>query len=148
MNLGVFMMPLHPPEKDRTLCFEEDVALAVLADQLGYSELWVGQHHTVAWEPIPANDLFIANVLPRTYLDISEGIPFASSAAWEIIEGAVTMAPLNKICYGSDGYQVPEIMYTSAKLGKQALQDVLNGLVSKTSMRLRCIGSSNLPLSA
>ncbi len=66
MNLGVFMMPLHPPEKDRTLCFEEDVALAVLADQLGYSELWVGQHHTVAWEPIPANDIFIANVLPRT----------------------------------------------------------------------------------
>lgn len=74
---------------------------------------------------------YMANVLPRTYLDISEGIPFASSAAWEIIEGAVTMAPLNKICYGSDGYQVPEIMYTSAKLGKQALQDVLNGLVSK-----------------
>lgn len=66
MNLGVFMMPLHPPEKDRTLCFEEDVALAVLADQLGYNELWVGQHHTVAWEPIPANDIFIANVLPRT----------------------------------------------------------------------------------
>lgn len=74
---------------------------------------------------------YMANVLPRTYLDISEGIPFASSAAWDIIEGAVTMAPLNKICYGSDGYQVPEIMYTSAKLGKQALQDVMNGLVAK-----------------
>jgi hypothetical protein len=74
---------------------------------------------------------YMANVLPRTYLDISEGIPFASSAAWEIIEGAVSMAPLNKICYGSDGYQVPEIMYTSAKLGKQALQDVMNGLVTK-----------------
>ena len=26
----------------------------------------VGQHHSVAWEPIPSNDLFIANVLPRT----------------------------------------------------------------------------------
>ncbi|MCC6944984.1 MAG: amidohydrolase family protein, partial [Thermomicrobiales bacterium] len=74
---------------------------------------------------------YMANVLPRVYLDLSEGIPFASSAAWEIIEGAVSMAPLNKICYGSDGYTVPEIMYTSAKLGKQALQDVLNGLVAK-----------------
>jgi hypothetical protein len=73
---------------------------------------------------------YMANVLPRTYLDISEGIPFASSAAWEIMEGAVSMAPLNKICYGSDGYQLPEIMYTSAKLGKQALQDVMNGLVA------------------
>lgn len=74
---------------------------------------------------------YMANVLPRVYLDVSEGIPFASSGAWEIYEGVMAMAPLNKICYGSDGYQVPEIMYTSAKLGKQALQETLNGLVAK-----------------
>ena len=35
MKLGLFMMPLHPPEKDRTECFEEDIELVVLADQLG-----------------------------------------------------------------------------------------------------------------
>jgi alkanesulfonate monooxygenase SsuD/methylene tetrahydromethanopterin reductase-like flavin-dependent oxidoreductase (luciferase family) len=66
MKLGVFMMPLHPPEKDRTACFEEDIELIVLADELGFTEAWVGQHHTVAWEPIPSNDVFISNVLPRT----------------------------------------------------------------------------------
>jgi alkanesulfonate monooxygenase SsuD/methylene tetrahydromethanopterin reductase-like flavin-dependent oxidoreductase (luciferase family) len=59
-------MPLHPPEKSRTQCFEEDVEFIVRADELGFTEAWVGQHHTLAWEPIPANDLFIANVLPRT----------------------------------------------------------------------------------
>tara|TARA_B100001167_G_scaffold175042_1_gene128051 strand:+ start:342 stop:644 length:303 start_codon:yes stop_codon:yes gene_type:complete len=66
MHLGIFMMPLHPPEKDRTQCFEEDIELVTRADELGFTEIWVGQHHTVAWEPIPSNDLFIANVLPRT----------------------------------------------------------------------------------
>ena len=66
MKLGIFMMPLHPPEKDRTQCFEEDIELVVNADELGFSEVWVGQHHTLAWEPIPSNDVFIANVLPRT----------------------------------------------------------------------------------
>lgn len=66
MQLGIFMMPLHPPEKDRTQCFEEDIELVTRADALGFTEIWVGQHHTVAWEPIPSNDLFIANVLPRT----------------------------------------------------------------------------------
>lgn len=66
MKLGLFMMPMHPPEKDRTQCFEEDLDLVVLADQLGYTEAWVGQHHSVAWEPIPSNDVFIANALPRT----------------------------------------------------------------------------------
>lgn len=60
------MMPLHPPEKDRTQCFEEDIELVVLADKLGFSEAWIGQHNTLAWEPIPSNDVFIANVLPRT----------------------------------------------------------------------------------
>ena len=66
MHLGIFMMPLHPPEKDRTQCFEEDIELVTRADELGFTEIWVGQHHTVAWEPIPSNDLFIANVLPQT----------------------------------------------------------------------------------
>ena len=66
MKLGLFMMPVHPPEKPRTLCFEEDIELIVRADELGFTEAWIGQHHTVAWEPIPSNDVFIANVFPRT----------------------------------------------------------------------------------
>ena len=66
MDLGLFMMPLHPPTKDRTQTFEEDTAAIVLADELGFAEAWIGQHHTAAWEPIPANDLFIASVIPQT----------------------------------------------------------------------------------
>ena len=66
MKLGLFMMPVHPPEKDRTQCFEEDIELIVHADELGFTEAWIGQHCTLAWEPIPSNDVFIANVLPRT----------------------------------------------------------------------------------
>jgi alkanesulfonate monooxygenase SsuD/methylene tetrahydromethanopterin reductase-like flavin-dependent oxidoreductase (luciferase family) len=66
MKLGLFMMPLHPPEKSRTQCFDEDIEAVVQAESLGFTEAWIGQHHTVAWEPIPANDIFIANLLPRT----------------------------------------------------------------------------------
>ncbi len=66
MKLGLFMMPLHPPSKPRTQCFDEDLDLIVRADELDFTEAWIGQHHTVAWEPISANDIFIANALPRT----------------------------------------------------------------------------------
>jgi len=66
MKFGLFMMPVHPPEKPRTQCFEEDIELIVRIEEFGFTEAWIGQHHTVAWEPIPANDLFIANLLPRT----------------------------------------------------------------------------------
>jgi predicted TIM-barrel fold metal-dependent hydrolase len=73
---------------------------------------------------------YMANVLPRVWCDLSEGIPFAGNAAWDILRGILAMAPLTKVCYGSDGYKVPEIMYTSAKLGKQAVSSVLAELVS------------------
>ena len=66
MKLGFFMMPLHPPEKSRTECFEEDVEFVVHADELGFTEGWIGQHHTLEWEPIPSNDVFIAYCLPQT----------------------------------------------------------------------------------
>lgn len=66
MKVGVFMMPLHPPEKDRTQTFEEDTECIILADELGFTEAWIGQHHTAAWEPIPSNDLFIAHLVPQT----------------------------------------------------------------------------------
>lgn len=66
MNLGLFMMPLHPPEKPLAQCYDEDYELLVLADELGYREAWIGEHATMAWENIPAPDQFIARVYPWT----------------------------------------------------------------------------------
>ena len=60
------MFPLHPPEKPRTQCFEEDLEFVIRADELGFTEGWVGQHHTLAWEPIPSNDVFVAYALAQT----------------------------------------------------------------------------------
>ena len=77
---------------------------------------------------------YMANVLPRVYIDVSEGIPFASTAAWEIYDGVLSMTPVSKVCYGSDGYKLPEIIYSSAKLGKQALADVLQKYVDRQMM--------------
>ena len=88
---------------------------------------------------------YMANVLPRVWCDLSEGIPFAANAAWEIVRGVIAMAPLSKICYGSDGFKVPEIMYSSAKLGKQAVADVLgelidNGMLCRTDAETAAAG--------
>ena len=66
MKLGTFIMPVHPPEKSRTECFDEDVDFVVHADELGFTEAWCGHHVTLKWEPIPANDVFMANLIART----------------------------------------------------------------------------------
>jgi predicted TIM-barrel fold metal-dependent hydrolase len=73
---------------------------------------------------------YIANVLPRVYCDLSEGIPFAGHAAKRIIAEVLEMAPLSKVVYGSDGFNIPEINYSGAMLGKQALSQVLDDLVA------------------
>jgi alkanesulfonate monooxygenase SsuD/methylene tetrahydromethanopterin reductase-like flavin-dependent oxidoreductase (luciferase family) len=66
MRYGLFMMPLHPPGKDATQAYDEDLELLVRADELGYGEAWVGEHFTTRWENIVAPDLFIAKALPLT----------------------------------------------------------------------------------
>lgn len=66
MELGLFMMPLHPPEKPVDQCYDEDIATLVLADELGFREAWVGEHFTSRWENIVAPDLLMAKAIPLT----------------------------------------------------------------------------------
>lgn len=73
---------------------------------------------------------YMANVLPRVYCDVSEGVPFAASAGHRIYAQVLEMAPLSKVMYGSDGFNLPEINYIGAILGKSALARALEELVS------------------
>jgi alkanesulfonate monooxygenase SsuD/methylene tetrahydromethanopterin reductase-like flavin-dependent oxidoreductase (luciferase family) len=66
VKLGLFMMPMHPPEKPHADAYELDVRTLVAADRLGYDEAWVGEHFTSGWENIPAPDLILAAALQHT----------------------------------------------------------------------------------
>jgi len=66
MQLGLFTMPLHPPGADFTQTLKADLDQIVKLDELGYSEVWIGEHFTCEWENIPAPDLLIAQALPLT----------------------------------------------------------------------------------
>src|SRR3954470_22676471 len=60
------MMPLHPLGSNLAETLALDLAQVERLDQLGYGEVWVGEHFTAEWENIPAPDLFIAAALQRT----------------------------------------------------------------------------------
>lgn len=66
MKFGYFTMPLHPPDVPLADTYDSDVEQIVFLDQLGFSEAWIGEHLTSAWENIPAPDLVIAEALGRT----------------------------------------------------------------------------------
>ncbi len=79
--------------------------------------------------PYHAEAGYMANVLPRVYCDVSEGLPFAAHGVGRILSQVLEMAPYSKVVYGSDAYSLPEINYVGARLGKMALGRVLADLV-------------------
>src|SRR5882757_2436856 len=57
MQYGLFTMPSHPPERGLYDGHRWDLQTLRWADELGFSEAWIGEHHTAPWEPHPASDL-------------------------------------------------------------------------------------------
>lgn len=66
VNLGLFMMPLHPPSRDLTTVYEENRDLVKLADRLGFTEAWMGEHYTSTAEPVTSPLLFNASLIHET----------------------------------------------------------------------------------
>ena len=66
MHLGLFMMPLHPPGRPMHETLAEDTEKSLLADRLGFQEVWVGEHFSATSEPIaPPLMLLVWSPAPR-----------------------------------------------------------------------------------
>ena len=66
MKLSYFMMPVHGLGKDYHQQLLEDMQAIIHADELGYAEAWVGEHHSSGVETITSPLMFLANLIPRT----------------------------------------------------------------------------------
>lgn len=66
MKLGLFGMPLHPPTRSIAELYEEDAARVIYADEVGFDEVWIGEHMSCTTEPISSPLMFLASLLHRT----------------------------------------------------------------------------------
>ena len=66
MEFGLFLQPFHHPTENPTDALERDLDLIVLLDELGYSEAWLGEHHSTGWENIASPEVVIAAAAERT----------------------------------------------------------------------------------
>ncbi|HJT79083.1 MAG TPA: LLM class flavin-dependent oxidoreductase [Gemmataceae bacterium] len=64
---GMFIMPFHPPSKPPAQCYDEDLELIVRAEELGFAEFWIGEHHTMKYENIVMPEIFIGRALGATH---------------------------------------------------------------------------------
>jgi len=66
MRLGVFMMPMHPAERDCAQTLEEDRQTIILADRLGFHDAFVGEHLTEKSENVSNSFIFLATLIHAT----------------------------------------------------------------------------------
>jgi alkanesulfonate monooxygenase SsuD/methylene tetrahydromethanopterin reductase-like flavin-dependent oxidoreductase (luciferase family) len=66
MKLGAFMMPVHPAGKNYVQTLREDREAVLWADELGFSEFFIGEHSTDLIENIPSSLAFIASLAYAT----------------------------------------------------------------------------------
>jgi len=66
MNLGFFTMPIHPLDKDWRQSLAEDREAFLLADELGFTEAYVGEHVTDKAENITSCVTFLAWIAAAT----------------------------------------------------------------------------------
>jgi len=66
MNIGFFTMPIHPLDKDWRQSLAEDREAFLLADELGFTEAYVGEHVTDKAENITSRVTFLAWIAAAT----------------------------------------------------------------------------------
>jgi alkanesulfonate monooxygenase SsuD/methylene tetrahydromethanopterin reductase-like flavin-dependent oxidoreductase (luciferase family) len=66
MKLGMFMMPVHPLDRNLTQTLREDREAIILGDQLGFHDAFVGEHLTDKAENITNSLMFLATLIPST----------------------------------------------------------------------------------
>jgi alkanesulfonate monooxygenase SsuD/methylene tetrahydromethanopterin reductase-like flavin-dependent oxidoreductase (luciferase family) len=66
VDIGTFAMPLHPTSRPLVDTLKENAEKIILADQLGYTEAFIGEHFSAATEPICSPLIFLSSLLSRT----------------------------------------------------------------------------------
>ncbi len=63
---GIFLAPFHSIRENPTLALERDLQLCAWLDELGFHEVWIGEHHSGGLETIDSPEVFIAAAAERT----------------------------------------------------------------------------------
>ncbi|MDG2186835.1 MAG: LLM class flavin-dependent oxidoreductase [Hyphomicrobiales bacterium] len=66
MRLGFFTMPVHPEAKSWYKSLQEDRQAVILADKLGYYDVFIGEHLTDKSENITNSMIFLSSLISET----------------------------------------------------------------------------------
>ena len=67
MKFAFFMMPIHHPSENPALAFQRDISYIHLADELGFDEFCIGEHHSGGWETMPVPEMALAMAAAKAH---------------------------------------------------------------------------------
>ncbi|QGR18372.1 amidohydrolase family protein [Sulfurisphaera ohwakuensis] len=72
-------------------------------------------HRETAW---------MSYIFPSVYLDISQFNPLAPLSTFNVMKEIFEVSPANKVLYGSDAFNIPEIAWLGVKLAKESFEEL------------------------
>lgn len=66
IRFGAFFSPLHSSLEDPTMALHRDIDLIAHLDELGFDEVWMGEHHSSGWEFVSSPEVMLAYAAART----------------------------------------------------------------------------------
>lgn len=92
MKVGLFGMPLHPTHRPLSESYDEVAERIILADKLGFSEVFIGEHFSCNMEPVTSPLIFLASLIHRTKnIRLGTGVVALPNHHPAIVAGEVAM---------------------------------------------------------
>ena len=116
MDAGLFIQPIDPPGNNIAYTYQRTFEAIGFAENLGFSEVWLGEHHSGGWENIPAPELFLAAAAERTKR-IMLGPAVIPPPLHNPVQVAERMAMLDQMTFGRTQLALgPAIIPTDSRL--------------------------------
>ena len=84
--------------------------------------------------PFHEEAAYLVNVFPNVYLDLSEHNLFLGPAVADVLRRILSLAPFNKLMFGTDAYGSPDLQWIAARATLGALATTLGELVDAGSI--------------
>ena len=116
MDAGLFIQPIDPPGNNIAYTYRRTIEAIRFAEHLGFSEVWLGEHHSGGWENIPAPEIFLAAAAERTQR-IKLGPAVIPPPLHNPVQVAERMAMLDQLTFGRTQLALgPAVIPTDSRL--------------------------------
>lgn len=87
--------------------------------------------------PFHRNAGYLAHVYGQVRVDVGLAVPYVGERAYAVLAELLELAPFSAVCYSSDGYGLPELLFLGAKLWRRGLGRLVDDWLAEDVLSTR-----------